>query len=133
MTYLLDTNACIAALRGHQQVLEHLRQHTPSDFAVSTISLYELYSGVARCRQPAIERQKIDTFLHPLHLLPYDPDSAIQAAHLRWSLEKRGNLIGPYDLLRAGQALALNLILITNNTDEFHRAPKLLWEDWQTR
>ncbi len=39
--------------------------------------------------------------------------------------------IGPYDVLLAGQALALSLILVTNNTKEFSRVPGLRLEDWQ--
>jgi tRNA(fMet)-specific endonuclease VapC len=131
MIYLLDTNACIAVLRGHTGLLQKMRQHAPTDFVVSTITFYELESGVARCRQPETERKKIDLFLRPLHLLPYDQEAATHAAHARWLLEKRGQSIGLYDLLLAGQALALNLTLVTHNTQEFQRVPKLLWEDWQ--
>ena len=40
-------------------------------------------------------------------------------------------LIGPYDMLIAAQALANNLILVTNNTDEFSRVHGLRLEDWK--
>jgi tRNA(fMet)-specific endonuclease VapC len=34
-------------------------------------------------------------------------------------------------VLIAGQALARDLTLITHNTSEFRRVPRLLWEDWE--
>jgi tRNA(fMet)-specific endonuclease VapC len=50
---------------------------------------------------------------------------------LRASLEKRGELIGPNDLLIASIALAYAVTLVTHNTDEFRRVPGLELEDWQ--
>ena len=38
---------------------------------------------------------------------------------------------GPYDVMLAGQALALDLILVTRNQREFQRAPGLRLEDWE--
>lgn len=41
-------------------------------------------------------------------------------------------MIGPYDVLLAGQAKAAGLRLVTHNTAEFARIPGLTLEDWQT-
>jgi len=131
MTHLLDTNVCIAAMRGNPLVRRRLKAHIPSDCAVSTVSLYELFSGVERCRLPEAEREKVNLFVRPLHLLPFDWEAAAQAARIRWDLEKRGRLIGPHDLLLAGQALAMGVTLVTNNTGEFGRVTGLMLEDWQ--
>jgi tRNA(fMet)-specific endonuclease VapC len=131
MTHLLDTNVCIAAMRGNPQVVRHLRAHLPADCGISIVSLYELYSGVERCRQPTAERYKVDAFVGPLHRLPFDEISASHAARIRWHLEQRGEIIGPYDLMLAGQALALGVPLVTHNTAEFKRVPGLVLEDWQ--
>lgn len=131
MIYLLDTNVCIAAMRGNLAVQHAMQSHSPHELAVSAVTLYELFSGVERCRQPKREREKIDHFLHLLHLLPYDGEAATHAAHLRWHLEQKGEMIGPYDVMLAGQALALDLILVTRNQREFRRAPGLKLEDWE--
>jgi len=45
-------------------------------------------------------------------------------------LEKKGQIIEPYDLLIASHALSKGLILVTNNLDEFQRVPGLSVEDW---
>ncbi len=49
------------------------------------------------------------------------------------SLQSRGTPIGPFDILIAGQALARNLTLVTNNTREFRRVAGLQVEDWLGR
>lgn len=40
-------------------------------------------------------------------------------------------MIGPYDVLLAGQSISLGLILVTNTTNEFARISGLTLEDWQ--
>jgi len=131
MIYLLDTNVCIAAMKGNPLVQERWSSHVPSDCGVSTVSLYELYSGIARCRQPAIEQVKVDRLIQPMSLIPFDEEAAKRTADIRWLLEQTGQMIGPYDLMLAGQALALGMILVTHNTKEFQRVPGLMLEDWQ--
>ena len=131
MIYLLDTNVCIAAMSGNALVRRRLTALTPTDCGISTVTLYELYSGVERCRHPSAEKQKVQVFSATLHLLPFDEDAASHTARIRWHLEQQGKIIGPYDLMLAGQALSLSVPLVTHNTDEFQRVPGLLLEDWQ--
>jgi tRNA(fMet)-specific endonuclease VapC len=95
------------------------------------VSVFELFAGVFRCREPQTEGRKVTTFLAPFHLLPFDWDSALKTAEIRWELEKIGNKIGPYDLQLGGQALALNLTLVTHNSREFQRLNGLRVEDWE--
>ncbi|MBP6818203.1 MAG: hypothetical protein KBC46_02750 [Ferrovibrio sp.] len=58
------------------------------------------------------------------------PDVAEEYGHLRTTLAGRGELIGGNDLWIAAHALALNVPLVTNNTAEFRRVPKLRLENW---
>lgn len=132
MIYLLDTNVCIAAMRGKAQVVDRLTALRPDDIGVSMVSVFELFAGVARCNEPESEGLKVSNFLAEFHLLSYDWDSALRSARVRWELEKAGNRIGPYDLQIAGQALALDLICVTHNTKEFSRVSGLRFEDWES-
>ncbi len=131
MIYLLDTNVCIAAMRGRAKVVEKLVACSPEDCAVSMVSVFELFAGVLRCADPEGEGRKISAFLEPLHLLPFDWDSAMKTAEIRFQLEKAGCGIGPYDLQLSGQARSLDLTLITHNTREFGRVKDLRIEDWE--
>jgi tRNA(fMet)-specific endonuclease VapC len=131
MTYLLDINVCIAAMRGNPKVMQELVARRPEDCAVSMVSVFELFAGVSRCNDPESEGQKVSTFLEPFHLLPFDWDAAMKTAEIRYQLEKAGTKIGPYDLQLSGQALSLDLTLVTHNTREFQRVTGLRLEDWE--
>ncbi len=51
-------------------------------------------------------------------------------AHLA-RLKPNAQLIGPYDLMLAAQALRMGAVLVTHNGAEFGRVPNLAVEDWQ--
>jgi tRNA(fMet)-specific endonuclease VapC len=65
-----------------------------------------------------------------LNILPFGDSDAVKYGQLRADLKRRGELIGPIDMLLAAQALANELIFVTNNTDEFKRVAGLKIEDW---
>jgi tRNA(fMet)-specific endonuclease VapC len=130
VTYLLDTDTCIGVLRQRPGMVQRLSQVAPTDCAVSMVTIYELFCGLAKAQDPAKERQKVERFVSVVIELPLDRPSAEAAARVRAELERQGNLIGPYDLLIAGQALAGGLTLVTNNIREFERVSGLNLQSW---
>ena len=128
--YLLDTNTCIAVMRSHPIAVQRMAAVAPGDCAISTVTAYELYTGVEKCTNPAQERSKVELLLTTVCEMSFDPDAAREAARVRALLESQGQPIGPYDLLLAGQALAHPLILVTDNTREFGRVPGLTLGNW---
>ena len=52
------------------------------------------------------------------------------AGEVRIELKRRGNRIGEYDTLIAGQAFSSNLIPVTANSREFERVKGLVVKDW---
>jgi tRNA(fMet)-specific endonuclease VapC len=80
-----------------------------------------------------IEKNRIalTEFLAPFEILNFDDVDAESFGRLRADLKSKGTIIGAYDMLIAAQALARNLILVTNNTGEFQRIPALKLEDWK--
>ena len=130
MKFLLDTNVCIAAMRGQVPAVSKLAAHAPGDCAVSSVTAYELFTGIEKCREPERERAKVTRLLSVLQVLPFDEAAARRAGKVRAELEVVGKVCGPYDLLIAGHALALGLTLITNNVDEFSRVSGLAIENW---
>jgi tRNA(fMet)-specific endonuclease VapC len=129
--YLLDTNACIAHLRGSRRVTERLRALIPSDVSKCSIVRSELMYGAARSRDPARERAVVETFLRPLVSVPFDDAAADRYAEIRDALERAGLRIGAYDLQIAAIALCHGLTLVTHNTNEFSQVADLSWEDWE--
>lgn len=137
MSYLLDTNACIALINGEPaRVRRHLDEALSRDASVlvSSVALFELWYGVEKSTRQESNRHRLEVFLAgPVSTLPFDDTDAAVAGRIRAQLERVGRPIGAYDLLIAGQALRHNLVLVTANSSEFSRVASLRWEDWSKR
>ena len=134
MTYLLDTNVCIALINGKPPAVRKRFQRVVQKgvrVSVSTIVAFELWYGVAKSSQKEGNTNRLEIFLSgPLSLLPFDEEDAKAAGKVRAEIEAAGRPIGAYDLLIAGQALRHKMTLVTANTKEFQRVPGLAFEDW---
>jgi len=69
--------------------------------------------------------------LAPYRSLPFDDAAAEQYAALRDELERRGEPIGPHDLLIAAICVTHKVKLVTANTGEFQRIAGLNISNWQ--
>jgi tRNA(fMet)-specific endonuclease VapC len=134
MDYLLDTNACIALIKGDPAAVRTRLQGATTAGAhilVSSIALFELWYGVAKSKKHDFNRKRLEAFLSgPILVLPFEDDDARVAGSVRAALESVGKPIGAYDLLIAGQALRSQLTLVTSNFSEFSRVKGLAWQDW---
>jgi len=130
MPFLLDTNTCIDLMKGHPQVVARISANLPGECLISTITSYELHTGVAKCALPEKEQAKIDLLLKTVVEQPFGPSSAREAGRIRGLLESQGNMIGPDDVLLAAQAVTSELTLVTANADEFQRVPGLSMQNW---
>jgi tRNA(fMet)-specific endonuclease VapC len=130
MRYLFDTNTCISLMRNEPAVIARIGKVSPEDCAISTITSYELYTGVEKCSDRGREGAKVRVLLTTVHTLPFDTAAAKEGAKIRAELESQGRMIGPYDVLLAGHAVAAGLILVTANTAEFGRVTDLRIEDF---
>ena len=130
MMYLLDTNICIYVINHKpQQVFERFRQYQLGQLAVSSITASELAFGVEKSGSER-NKQALKKFLSPLEILPYDEQVIWHYAQLRHDLQSKGQTIGSLDMLIAAHALALDVVLVTNNTKEFERIERLKLENW---
>jgi len=128
--YLLDTNICIYVINHKpQQVFERFRQYQLGQLAVSSITASELAFGVEKSGSER-NKQALKKFLSPLEILPYDEQAIWHYAQLRHDLQSKGQTIGSLDMLIAAHALALDVVLVTNNTKEFERIERLKLESW---
>ena len=69
-------------------------------------------------------------FISLFNVLCFDDSDAIDYGVLKARLKKRGELIGPIDMLLAAQALNKDLVFVTNNVAECSRVEGLKIEDW---
>lgn len=132
MKYLLDTDTCIAILRGRSEAIEQAARYSPDEMVISSITRYELLYGVQRCnaRRRKKEKEKLQQFLELMHELAFTGEIAGRAAKLRADLESKGQKIGPLDTLIAATALHAGLILVSGNLREFDRVTDLQTENW---
>ena len=131
MKYLLDTNICIYIINKRPaSILDIIRSKHPDEISISTITIAELNYGAARSRHPHQNRIAIFEFLIPFNLLDFDQQAALYYGKIRKKLESKGTPIGPMDLLLASQALAYNLIFVSNNIKEFKRVENLHVDNW---
>ena len=134
MSYLLDTNAVSAILKGKPEPLRNRYDSEKSSggvFKLSVVVYHELYFGALRSAKPNISLKRLE--LLPLEMgepIEFTPEDARIAGEIRAKLAQIGRLIGPYDTLIAAQGLRLRATVVTSNVREFSRVEGLKWEDW---
>lgn len=134
MSYLLDTNACIALINGKNAAVRARFErviNAGSQVFASSVAAFELWYGAAKSARPEANAKALETFFAgPVQLLAIEGEDAKRAGEIRAELEKKGKPIGAYDVLMAGQALRYKMTLVTANVKEFGRVKGLDWEDW---
>ena len=134
MSYLLDTNACIAVINGRPESVRLRLQgavEAQAQVWVPSIVAFELWYCVSKSSRPDVNSRRLAAFFAgPVNLLDFDDEDLRAAGTLRASLEAEGRPIGAYDVLIAGQAVRRKLILVTASVSEFQRVRGLVWQDW---
>jgi len=133
LRYLLDTNTASYIIKGNRPALDrHLVKTPMAQLPTSAVTEGELRFGAARLPRAAHLHQLIEEFFLRVAILPWDSSAARQYGDLRATLERAGQPMGNLDIMIAAHALALDLVLITND-QAFRRIKKLKLEDWTKR
>jgi len=131
MKYLIDTNICIYIMNNHPpEVFEKFRQVGVGDVGISSITVSELYYGACKSGKIKSNCNRLEEFLYPFEILAYEESAAREYGRIRADLEKKGQVIGPLDMLIAAHAISRQLIIITNNSKEFKKIKALRVENW---
>lgn len=130
MLYLLDTNILSDLVRNPRgAVAERIREVGERSVCTSIIVASELRYGARKKASPRLEAI-VDAILARIEVLPLQSPSDAACAEVRCALERAGTPIGGNDLLITAQALASDLVLVTDNPREFSRIDGLRWENW---
>jgi tRNA(fMet)-specific endonuclease VapC len=131
LRYLLDTNICIyIAKQKPIEVLHKFEKLAVGMVAMSTITYGELLYGAQKSHHPKKNIAFLNEFANLIPALPIPTDAGKYYGEIRSKLEQKGKLIGNNDLWIAAHALAMDLILVTNNEKEFSRISQLSVENW---
>ena len=131
--YLLDSNALSELIRNPggsvSQQFERKASDPANELLTSIVTACELRYGAVR-KGSRILAERVDRTLISVKVVPLLVGVDATYAVLRTDLERRGQLIGPNDMLIAAHALALGAILVTDNVREFKRVKGLKIENW---
>lgn len=120
--FLLDSNICIYVLEGSSTAARaRIEIHAPGELVTSAIAYAEVMRGVRIER--ADDRRKAAAFFDLVQVRPFDAAAALAYRTLPF---RRGT----FDRLIAAHALALGLVLVTNNEGDFDDVAGLRVQNW---
>jgi tRNA(fMet)-specific endonuclease VapC len=130
VTVLVDTNICIAWLKGEKRVRDAWLALDPDELMLSAVVRAELLFGARHSRQVAANLQRLEVLFGVMRSAPFDDAAAAHYGLLRAQLSAEGRPIGPNDLMIAATALAHDATLVTRNQAEFSRVVGLRVVAW---
>ena len=128
MSFILDTDHCVAVLRGLLDVGAHVQPATP--LFVTAITVSELVYGAHKSNRPEHHLAQVDLLLDGLTVLPFDTEAARRCGRLKNTLHRAGTPLSEPDLQIASVVLCRALSLATHNQRYFARVPGLSLVDW---
>jgi tRNA(fMet)-specific endonuclease VapC len=128
VSFILDSDHCIAILRKRLDVSTRVDLQTP--LFITAITVSELTFGAYKSARVAHNLAEVDVLLEGVTILPFDTDAARRHGQLKDIFRRAGTPLADLDLQIASIALVHALPLVTHNTDHFNRIPGLVWVDW---
>lgn len=129
--YMLDTDICSYVMkRSNDLLLKRLQKVPVSDVCISVITKSELLYGVEVSPRRKQDELALNAFLSYIEVLEFPDMASSHYAQIRAHLKNLGTMIGANDLFIAAHVRSLGLTLVTHNTREFGRVPRLAIEDW---
>lgn len=125
---LLDTDHCIAVLRGQLDLREHVSPD--EELATTAVSVAELTYGANRSQRRDDNLARLEVLLSTLIILPFDEPAGWRFGMIKAELEARGERLDDLDLQIASIAFETNSLLITHNIKHFNRINGLHLMNW---
>lgn len=132
LKYMLDTNIVIYTMKNRPKEVRQLFNKHQGQMCISAVTLGELVFGAEHSQQVERNLADIEMISARLEVLPFDRGASYHFGQIRSQLYSIGQPIGPYDMMIAGHARSVGLILVTNNLNEFSRVLGLRLENWIT-
>lgn len=127
--FMLDTNICIYLMKNQpEQVAKRFAQCFVGDVVMSAITYAELEYGAAVSTNRARERRNLAALIEDIPVAPFDAAAATAYGPIREATRERKK--DQLDKLIAAHAVALNVVLVTNNERDFASYPGVQLENW---
>jgi tRNA(fMet)-specific endonuclease VapC len=133
VTYVLDTNAVSALMKGAPTVVDRLAATEPGDVGIPQPVVAEIAYGIERLprsrRRQALQK-RFDLVCSELQRVEWTDAVSHAYGRIKAVLERRVSRIEDFDAAIAAHALALGATLVTSNVEHMARVPGLVVEDW---
>jgi tRNA(fMet)-specific endonuclease VapC len=125
---ILDTDHCIAILRGKLDISAHVEP--TASLYVTAITVSELTYGAHKSDRASAHLAQVDLLLDAVTILPFDEQPARRCGEIKDALRRMGSPIAEPDLQIASIALHHALPLVSHNQRHFARVLGLRLLDW---
>ena len=118
---IMDTAFVIDVMKNEQNAIKKLQELVKKGEPqlVTAITIFELFSGIARSTKPIEEKNRVLTTLKGQLILHFDNDAAEKAGEIDGMLIKEGRMNDPIDCMIAGIALVKKEKVLTRNVKDF--------------
>ncbi len=127
MSYLLDTNIVIYHLSDVAAASSLVDGLFDAGVAISVITYVEVLDGVARSAEPRHARERFRALIGQIPVIDFRRREADELVQVRQALRQQGRQVRrrALDLQIAATALAHDLVLVTNDPDDYEHIPDL--------
>ena len=126
-TYLCDTNAAIALIKGETRPLELI--DTADEVFASTVTVGELYFGAEKSAKVKNNRATVDKFIESVEVLLCDVNTSRHYGKIKQQLKSKGRPIPDNDIWIAALAIQHDLTLLTRDA-HFAEVAGLAIQGW---
>ena len=127
--FMLDTNMCIYLMKNQpEEVAKRFSECYVGDVVMSAVTYAELDFGVTVSANRARERRNLSALIEDIPVVPFDAAAAIAYGPVREATRERKK--DALDKLIAAHAVALDVVLVTNNERDFASYPGIKIDNW---
>ncbi|MGY6163799.1 PIN domain-containing protein [Paraburkholderia strydomiana] len=127
--FMLDTNMCIYLMKNQpEQVAKRFAECYVGDVVMSAVTYAELEYGVAVSANRPRERRNLAALIEDIPVVPFDAAAAMAYGPVREATRQRKK--DALDKLIAAHAIALDVVLVTNNERDFAAYPGVRIDNW---
>lgn len=127
--FMLDTNMCIYLMKNQpEQVAKRFAECYVGDVVMSAVTYAELEYGVTVSANRTRERRNLAALIEDIPVAPFDAAAAAAYGPVREATRDRKK--DALDKLIAAHAIALDVVLVTNNERDFEAYPGVKIDNW---
>ena len=127
--FMLDTNMCIYLMKNQpEQVARRFAECYVGDVVMSAVTYAELEYGVTVSEHRTRERRNLAALIEDIPVAPFDAAAAMAYGPVREATRERKK--DALDKLIAAHAIALGVVLVTNDERGFASYPGVKIDNW---